>query len=63
MKASILLVLICAILASAVSFAADDAERPAGVEAENWLPISDRLGFVVVPVAARRWSIATGVAR
>jgi len=50
MKASILLALICATLASPVSFAADDtADRPAGVEAKNWLPISDRLGFVVVP--------------
>lgn len=47
MKASILFALVVA--ASAVipqaSFAADD--RPVGVEAKNWLPISDRLGFVV----------------
>lgn len=49
MKASILLVLICAILASPVSLAADDADRPAGVEAQNWLPISVRPAFVVVP--------------
>ena len=28
--------------------AADNAERPAGIEERNWIPISERLGFVVL---------------
>jgi len=49
MKASFLLALIVATLASPTSFGAEDPDRPAGVEARNWHRISERLGFVVVP--------------
>ncbi|HKU13604.1 MAG TPA: hypothetical protein VJQ52_04360 [Steroidobacteraceae bacterium] len=61
MKASILLVFICIALASPVTFAADDTDRPAGVDAKNWLPISDRLGFVVVP--EKNWPPIVGGSR
>lgn len=44
---------ICAVLLAAMftahaAFAADVDDRPVGVEAQDWLPISERLGFVVV---------------
>lgn len=47
MRASILaaLVVFMAIVIPEASLAADD--RPAGIAVKNWLPISDRLGFVV----------------
>jgi len=33
---------------SCVAFAADVPGRPPGVAAENWVPISERLGLVIV---------------
>jgi hypothetical protein len=34
---------------------ADSSDRPAHVEAKNWIPISDRLGFVVdTPISSQR---------
>lgn len=44
---------VCILLFAAIfplhaAFAADENDRPVGVEAQNWLPITDRLGFVVV---------------
>ncbi|MEO6186428.1 MAG: hypothetical protein ABIP38_06195 [Steroidobacteraceae bacterium] len=30
------------------SFSADSPSRPVGVTAENWVPVSDRLGLVLV---------------
>jgi hypothetical protein len=29
--------------------AADDSDRPAGVEAANWIQMNDKVGFVVIP--------------
>lgn len=40
--------LIVATYATHSAFAAEDADRPAGVDAQHWLPISDGFGFVVV---------------
>jgi hypothetical protein len=49
MKASIVCAaFLAAPLAIHAVLAADDNDRPAGVEAQHWLPISDRLGFVVM---------------
>ena len=44
---------ICAVVLAATftahaALSADAHDRPAGVEAQDWLPISERLGFVVV---------------
>jgi hypothetical protein len=53
MKNIVAAFLICASTLT-IQFATGAAgpDRPAGVEAPNWLPINDRLGFVVVPPAA-----------
>jgi hypothetical protein len=40
---------LAATLAAHSSSAADAADRPVGVEARYWIPISERLGFVVLP--------------
>jgi hypothetical protein len=49
MRASIFLTLLVAtMLSQSVSFAADEGDRPAGVESKDWMPISERFGFVVV---------------
>lgn len=59
MKAfSLYAALLVATLAMPAVLAADDNDRPAGVEAHNWLPISDRLGFVVVAEKRDRIIIA-----
>jgi len=48
MKAPVLFVFLAiAMLAAPATFAADESDRPVGIEAKNWLPISDRLGFVI----------------
>jgi hypothetical protein len=36
------------------TFSADPSNRPAGVTAEEWVPVSDRLGIVLVPPAVSR---------
>ena len=60
MKSSILFALIfAAAMIPQASLATDD--RPAGVEAKNWLPISDRLGFVVE--AEKEWPRIIGGSR
>ena len=42
--------LICAsILTIHFAVGAAGADRPAGIAAPNWIPISDRLGIVVMP--------------
>ena len=33
---------------SACALGAEPADRPIGVDSENWIPVSDKLGFVVV---------------
>jgi hypothetical protein len=42
------------VLASIVTvhyvFGADTSERPNGVDARNWIQVSDRLGFVIEPL-------------
>jgi hypothetical protein len=40
-------------LISNISIAADVQDRPAGVTAANWVPVSDRLGIVLVQSEAR----------
>lgn len=49
---------------SQVSLAAEPASRPAGVSAENWVQVSDRLGIVLsdvsVPVVAAPRNPTTG---
>jgi hypothetical protein len=44
--AAALLILACVL---AVHFAngASSPDRPAGVDAQNWIPVSDKMGFVV----------------
>src|SRR5688500_3629753 len=38
------------LLASSIaSFSADPPDRPAGVKAEEWIPVSERLGIVLAP--------------
>lgn len=36
---------------SACAFGAEPADRPIGIEAKDWIPVSDKLGFVVVGMA------------
>jgi hypothetical protein len=44
--------LICAsILTIHFAVGASGTDRPAGVAATNWIPINDKLGFVVIPPA------------
>jgi hypothetical protein len=31
-------------------FGADSSDRPPGVESRNWIPVADRLGFVIEPL-------------
>lgn len=33
---------------SICAFGAEPLDRPIGIEAENWIPVSDKLGFVIV---------------
>jgi hypothetical protein len=44
----ICIVVLAALFTVHAAFAADENDRPNGIEAHNWLPISDRLGFVVL---------------
>jgi hypothetical protein len=49
MKAFVLYaVLLTSVLGSFSATAADSTEPPVGIAADNWIPISDKLGFVVV---------------
>jgi hypothetical protein len=43
------LLILASILAVHFALGAVSAERPAGVAAQNWIAISDKLGFVVMP--------------
>ena len=62
MKASVFVAFVFAtVSATHASFAADHEDRPAGVEAQHWLPVSDRLGFVIVP--EKHWPPAVGGSR
>ena len=45
---AVLVLSLAAILAIQSVSAADNADRPAGVEERHWIPISERLGFVVL---------------
>jgi hypothetical protein len=50
MKIMAATVLICAsILTIHFAVGAAGTDRPAGVAAQNWIPIGDKLGFVVMP--------------
>jgi hypothetical protein len=50
MKSLVVVVLSLAAIFAAHSLGAADAtDRPVGVEVRNWIPISERLGFVVLP--------------
>jgi hypothetical protein len=42
------LVILSLSLTTYKSFAADAPDRPAGVTAANWVPVSDRVGIVLV---------------
>lgn len=53
MKASIALLVLLAGVIVPQSQAAEPNARPAGVEARNWISISDGFGFVVVEQAQR----------
>lgn len=48
MKRLRVLIALFAVVGLSPVLAADSADRPAGVEARNWLPISEGFGFVVV---------------
>jgi hypothetical protein len=53
MKNIVAAFLICAsIFTIHYAIGAAGTDRPAGVEASNWIPINDRMGFVVMPPAA-----------
>ena len=41
------------LISSLASFSADPSSRPAGVTAEEWVPVNDRLGIVLVQPPAR----------
>ena len=42
--------LVCAsIFTLCIAVGAAETDRPAGVAASNWIPINDKLGFVVIP--------------
>jgi hypothetical protein len=52
MKTVAAVFLICAsLLAIHSAVGAAGTDRPAGVAAQNWIPINDKLGFVVMPPA------------
>lgn len=40
-----------ALLLSVSALAAEPVDRPIGVEPANWIPVTDKLGFVVVAAA------------
>src|SRR5436189_268139 len=40
------------LLVTSVTLSADPSNRPTGVTAENWVPVTDRLGIVLVPPPA-----------
>jgi hypothetical protein len=40
------------LVSSFSTFSADPSNRPAGVTAEEWVPVNDRLGIVLVPPPA-----------
>jgi hypothetical protein len=62
MKASILFALTVAVALTALpTLAAEERARPVGVEAKNWLPISDRFGFVIV--TEKEWPPNVGGSR
>jgi hypothetical protein len=46
---------------SFTSFSADPSDRPAGVRAEDWVPVSDRLGIVLAPLRQTRVPLAAQV--
>lgn len=53
MKTTVTAFLICAsILTMHFAVGAAGTDRPAGVAVSNWIPINDRLGFVVLPPTA-----------
>jgi hypothetical protein len=41
------LVILASILAIHFANGASSPDRPAGVDAQNWIPVSDKMGFVV----------------
>jgi hypothetical protein len=43
---------------SFTSFSADPSDRPAGVSAKEWVPVSDRLGVVLAGTASRPASVS-----
>lgn len=50
MKRSVSLVFVLASLFSFFAFAAEPGDRPIGVEAKDWIPVTANLGFVVVAI-------------
>jgi hypothetical protein len=41
------LLVVASVLAVHLASGASSPDRPAGVSAENWIPVSDKMGFVV----------------
>jgi hypothetical protein len=41
------LLILASVLAIHFAFGASSPDRPAGVDAQNWIPVSDKMGFVV----------------
>ena len=41
------LLILAAVLAAHFASGASTGDRPAGVDAQNWIPVSDKMGFVV----------------
>lgn len=41
------LLILVSVLTIHFAFGASPPDRPAGVDAQNWIPVSDKMGFVV----------------
>jgi hypothetical protein len=41
------LLILVSVLAIHLALGASGSDRPAGVDAQNWIPVSDKMGFVV----------------
>lgn len=46
------LLILVSVLTIHFAFGASPPDRPAGVDAQNWIPVSDKMGFVVTTPSA-----------
>ena len=50
---AVALLILASVLAIHFALGASSTDRPAGVAAQDWIAVSDKLGFVVIPPDAR----------